>query len=212
MVAKELAETGHAVVLLEEGDYITRADFTGHAAEMQRKLYRDMGATLSIGNAVIPIPLGHTVGGTTTINSGTCYRTPDRVLRDWVRELGLAELAPEHMAPYFERVEADARRRAGRRRSISAAWRASSRAAATRSATRTTRSRRNAPECDGQGVCCFGCPTDAKRSTNVTYVPLALKAGASCSPACAPSASSSRAGAPSAWWRTGACPTAAGAR
>ena len=27
--------------------------------------------------------------------------------------------------------------------------------------------RRNAPDCDGQGVCCFGCPTDAKRSTNV---------------------------------------------
>jgi choline dehydrogenase-like flavoprotein len=27
-------------------------------------------------------------------------------------------------------------------------------------------------------VCCFGCPTDAKRSTNVSYVPLALKAGA----------------------------------
>src|SRR3954463_4931081 len=38
--------------------------------------------------------------------------------------------------------------------------------------------KRNAPECDGQGVCCFGCPTDAKRSTNVSYIPLALKAGA----------------------------------
>src|SRR5262249_51174005 len=37
---------------------------------------------------------------------------------------------------------------------------------------------RNAPECDGKGVCCFGCPTDAKRSTNVSYMPLALRAGA----------------------------------
>jgi choline dehydrogenase-like flavoprotein len=37
---------------------------------------------------------------------------------------------------------------------------------------------RNAPDCDGKGVCCFGCPTDAKRSTNVSYVPLALRAGA----------------------------------
>ena len=27
-------------------------------------------------------------------------------------------------------------------------------------------------------MCCFGCPTDAKRSTNVSYVPLALQAGA----------------------------------
>src|SRR5258707_14888539 len=38
--------------------------------------------------------------------------------------------------------------------------------------------RRNALACDGQGVCCFGCPTDAKRSTNVSYIPIALRAGA----------------------------------
>jgi choline dehydrogenase-like flavoprotein len=44
--------------------------------------------------------------------------------------------------------------------------------------------KRNAPACDGQGVCCFGCPTDAKRSTNVSYIPLALKAGAEVFSAC----------------------------
>src|SRR5262249_15259336 len=37
---------------------------------------------------------------------------------------------------------------------------------------------RNAPDCDGKGVCCFGCPTDAKRSTNDSYEPRALRAGA----------------------------------
>jgi choline dehydrogenase-like flavoprotein len=37
---------------------------------------------------------------------------------------------------------------------------------------------RNAPGCDGQGVCCFGCPTGAKRSTDVSYVPEALLRGA----------------------------------
>ena len=36
----------------------------------------------------------------------------------------------------------------------------------------------NAPDCDGQGICCFGCPTGAKRSTDVSYVPEALKRGA----------------------------------
>jgi len=35
---------------------------------------------------------------------------------------------------------------------------------------------RNAPGCDGQARCAFGCPTDAKKSTNVSYVPAALKA------------------------------------
>ncbi len=37
---------------------------------------------------------------------------------------------------------------------------------------------RNAPDCDGQGVCQWGCPTDAKKSTNVSYVPMALSRGA----------------------------------
>ncbi len=177
VVAKELAEQGHAVVLLEEGDYFTRADFNGHAADMQRKLYRDMGATLSVGNAVIPIPLGRTVGGTTTINSGTCYRTPDRVLEDWVRDFGLDELAPDKLAPHFDRVEAMLGVAPAETSYLGGVARVIARGCDALGYTHQPL-RRNAPECDGQGVCCFGCPTDAKRSTNVCYVPLALKAGA----------------------------------
>jgi hypothetical protein len=37
---------------------------------------------------------------------------------------------------------------------------------------------RNAAGCDGQGLCQLGCPTDAKQSTNVSYMPRALDAGA----------------------------------
>jgi len=177
VVAKELAEQGHAVVLLEEGDYNTRADFTGHSAEMQRKLYRDMGATLAVGNAVIPIPLGRTVGGTTAINSGTCYRTPDRVLHDWVHEFGLDELAPEKLAPHFARVEATLGVAPAEAKYLGGVARVIARGCDALGYKHQPL-RRNAPECDGQGVCCFGCPTDAKRSTNVSYVPLALKAGA----------------------------------
>ncbi|MGZ3440672.1 MAG: FAD-dependent oxidoreductase, partial [Polyangia bacterium] len=177
VVAKELAEKGQAVVLLEEGDFNTRADFSGHAAEMQRKLYRDMGATLSIGNAVIPIPLGRTVGGTTAINSGTCYRTPDRKLREWVHEHGLDELAPEHMAAHFDRVEATLGVAPAQAKYLGGVARIIARGCDALGYSHQPL-RRNAPECDGQGICCFGCPTDAKRSTNVSYVPLALKAGA----------------------------------
>src|SRR5258708_29205860 len=39
---------------------------------------------------------------------------------------------------------------------------------------------RNAVGCEGQGFCDFGCPTDARRSTNLSYVPPALKKGAIC--------------------------------
>jgi choline dehydrogenase-like flavoprotein len=177
VAAKELAEAGVAVLILEEGAYHHRDEFTGHAADMQRKLYRDFGATIAFGNVSIPIPIGKSVGGTTTINSGTCYRAPDRVFDHWRAEHGLRDLTPDAMAPFYERVEAvmevtetGARIAGGVARVIARGSDALG--------FKHRPLRRNAPECDGQGVCCFGCPTDAKRSTNVSYVPLALKAGA----------------------------------
>ncbi len=177
VVARELAERGHAVIILEEGGYFDRRDFNGRPLPMQRKMYRNMGATFSIGNVGIPIPIGKTVGGTTTINSGTCYRVPDRVLAKWRTQHGLTGMTPDALAPAYERVEdvlgvaeADERYLGGVARVIARGC--------ERLGYAHKPLRRNAPECDGKGVCCFGCPTDAKRSTNVSYVPLALKAGA----------------------------------
>ena len=39
---------------------------------------------------------------------------------------------------------------------------------------------RNAPGCDGSGFCDFGCRTDARQSTNLSYMPKALERGAMC--------------------------------
>ena len=178
VVGRELAEAGLAVVFVEEGRYFDRSDFTGRPFAMQQKLYRRGGATFSVGNVPIPIPLGQTVGGTTTVNSGTCYRTPDRVLHAWERDLGLGELAPDRMAPYFDRVEAVLGVEQARAELLGGNGRVIARGCDRLGFTRHGPLRRNAPACDGQGVCCFGCPTDAKRSTNVSYVPLALRAGA----------------------------------
>ena len=83
VMAKELAERGHAVLLVEEGDYYSRKSFTGRAVDNLRRFYRDAGATGSVGNCVIPIPMGRLVGGSTSINTGTCWRTPDWVLQRW---------------------------------------------------------------------------------------------------------------------------------
>jgi choline dehydrogenase-like flavoprotein len=178
VVGRELAEAGLAVVFVEEGRYFDRTQFTGRGFQMQQKLYRRGGATFSLGNVAIPIPLGQTVGGTTTVNSGTCYRTPDRVLRRWRDELGLTDLGPDAMAPYFERVEAVLGVARGKAELMGGNGRVIARGCESLGFTRHGPLARNAPDCDGQGVCCFGCPTDAKRSTNVSYVPLALRAGA----------------------------------
>jgi choline dehydrogenase-like flavoprotein len=178
VVGRELAEAGLAVVFVEEGRYFDRSQFTGRAFEMQQRLYRRGGSTFSVGNVPIPIPLGQSVGGSTTVNSGTCFRTPDRILDGWANELGLVELAADRMGGYFERVEAVLQVERARAELLGGNGRVIERGCRSLGFTKHYPLRRNAPACDGQGVCCFGCPTDAKRSTNVSYIPLALRAGA----------------------------------
>ncbi len=178
VVGRELAEAGLAVVFVEEGRYFQRQDFTGRSFAMQQKLYRRGGSTFTVGNVGIPLPLGQTVGGTTTVNSGTCYRTPDRILEEWNHDLGLVDLAPDRMGGYFDRVESVLQVEAARAELLGGNGRVIQRGCESLGFTKHHALKRNAPACDGQGVCVFGCPTDAKRSTNVSYIPMALRAGA----------------------------------
>src|SRR5262249_28313288 len=104
--------------------------------------------------------------------------TPDRVLHKWQHELGLNELGPDRLAPYFERVEEVLGVEQAKAELMGGNGRVIARGCEALGFTRHGPLRRNAPACDGQGVCCFACPTDAKRSTNVSYSPLALRAGA----------------------------------
>ena len=178
VIARELAEAGVAVVMIEEGQYFDRTHFNGRPFQAQQRMYRRGGATFSLGNVGIPIPLGQTVGGSTTVNSGTCYRTPDRILNRWKNELGLVDLGPDRMGKYLDRVETVLGVERARADLMGGNGRVIARGCDKLGFTHHGPLRRNAPACDGQGVCCFGCPTDAKRSTNVSYVPMALRAGA----------------------------------
>ena len=69
VVARELAEKGHTVVMLEEGEYHDRRTFNGRTAEMHAKLYRSVVSTTTVGNTSVYVPVGRSVGGSTTINS-----------------------------------------------------------------------------------------------------------------------------------------------
>lgn len=176
--AYELAARGRAVLLLEEGDYHRRSTFTGRPSRAYRQLYRDRAMTVALGNVGIPIWAGRAVGGSTVINSGTCYRAPERTLTSWREKLGLpAEFSSEGLGPYYARVEAMLGVAPAERKHTGAIG-----DIVARGADRLGLSHgvlpRNAPGCDGQGVCCFGCPTGAKRSTDVSYVPAALERGA----------------------------------
>jgi choline dehydrogenase-like flavoprotein len=176
VAAAELAATGARVVLLEEGAWRRGADFDARPIAMIPLLYRGHGLQAAIGNAVIPIPTGRCVGGTTTINSGTCYRALPAAFAKWEREYGLGDLAAE-LAPRYERVERaisvapvpDALLGNGERLAAEASRSLGWRAGAIP---------RNAAGCRGTGACAFGCPRDAKQATHVSYVPRALERGA----------------------------------
>lgn len=176
-VAKELAEGGMRVVMLEEGERFTPDDMTARPGEMTTVLYRDAGQTVTVGNVPITLPLGKTVGGSTLVNSGTCFRTPPAVLDLWAERFGLEQLTPAALDPFFRRVE----------RELGVAQVPPE--LAGRNALVVKRGAdalgwhgdfifRNARGCVGSGVCAFGCPTAAKQHTGQVYVPKAWDAGA----------------------------------
>lgn len=172
-VAKELAEGGLRVAILEEGDWQSIDGFSARPREMTPRLYRDAGQTLTIGDPPIALPLGRGVGGTTLVNSGTCFRTPPKVLARWRDELGFA--------PGLERCFARVEEIIGVAR-VPAELAGDNAAVVRRGAEALGLSggflARNARGCVGSGVCAFGCPSGAKQHVGVTYVPLAWEAGA----------------------------------
>jgi choline dehydrogenase-like flavoprotein len=176
-VAKELAEGGMRVVMLEEGARHTTDELTARPREMTARLYRDAGQSTTLGNTPILLPLGNSVGGTTLVNSGTCFRTPKPVLELWAREFGLEALTPEALDPFFRRVE-----RLVNVSQVPPELAGNNALVAKRGADALGWSGdfiyRNARGCVGSGVCAFGCPTSAKQHTGITYVPRAWEAGA----------------------------------
>ena len=74
--AVRLAEAGLDVIVLEAGGYFDRDSYPSDPLEAIASLYRDGGLTVAEGRPAIPVPVGRAVGGTTVINSGTCFRAP----------------------------------------------------------------------------------------------------------------------------------------
>jgi choline dehydrogenase-like flavoprotein len=176
--AYELASRGLAVVMIEEGEYYNRTHFNGKLTDLIPKLYRGMGATTALGNVAIPVPIGRSVGGTTTINSGTCLRTPSAVLARWRAEFGLEEMTEANLAPFFAGVEEVINVSTAESQYVGEVGNVIAEGATRIGLSKLHNLPRNAKGCDGQGLCQFGCPTDAKQSTNVSYVPRALERGA----------------------------------
>ncbi|HTS83188.1 MAG TPA: GMC family oxidoreductase [Myxococcaceae bacterium] len=174
VVGHELAARGHAVVFVEEGQLYHRHNFDGSTVRAAERFYRP---SIALGNAAIPVFVGRMVGGSTAVNGGTAFRTPSWVLDRWCEEMGTDAFEPSRLVPYFERVETHlgvgppSRRHVGpiaeviQRGCDALGW-------------KHGELLRNAPGCEASGFCHLGCRSDARKSTNLSYVPPALERGA----------------------------------
>ncbi len=173
--AEILAKAGLKVVVLEEGPLKRSADFRMRESEAYPHLYQDSAARKTRDKA-INILQGRCVGGGTTVNWTSSFRTPPATLAWWQREFGLSGFTVDDMAPWFAQMET--------RLSIGP-WEVAPNAnneALARGAKRIGISasaiRRNVVGCWNLGYCGMGCPTNAKQSMLVTTIPAALANGA----------------------------------
>lgn len=174
--ARTLARAGLAVVVVEEGRHHPTSEFREQQpADRFMQLYRDGGATVLLGSPPVLLPVGRAVGGTTLVNSGTCYRTPEHVRRLWASGWGipLAERLPELLDATEALLEVAAQPLdvlgnnglLALRGAAALGWQAAP-------------LRRNAPGCRGCGQCAAGCPSGAKNGVHRNALPQACAAGA----------------------------------
>lgn len=175
----ELAAAGFRVMFAEEGAYNPTSSFNPYATESIPRLYRDAGGTVILGSPQIPYMEGRTVGGSTVINGGMTYRPPTRILEDWERSTHDPDLGPAGMERLFGQVEA----RIGASHHHPVAVGNDSRlmaAGARKMGWNVEVNQRSQIGCVGSNNCVLGCPTGAKQSTLISYMPIAMKAGSHC--------------------------------
>jgi choline dehydrogenase-like flavoprotein len=173
--AAALAEAGLDVLVLESGPYVDHTSYPTDPLDGLPLLYRDGGMTIASGRPAIPIPVGRTVGGTTVINSGTCFRAPEEVLAEWRERAGIdwaGDLDPLYAsAEEVLAVTPLDLETLGRNGQLCAEG------AKALGASGGPISR-NAGRCIQCSSCPLGCRIDAKRATHVSYLPRAVAAGA----------------------------------
>ncbi|NJD24229.1 MAG: GMC family oxidoreductase [Betaproteobacteria bacterium] len=175
VTAEILARAGLKVVILEEGPLRSSDDFRMLESEAYPDLYQESAARKTADKA-INILQGRCVGGSTTVNWTSSFRTPPATLQWWQSAHGLRNLTVESLAPWFARME---------ERLHIGMWPVApneNNAALVNGAKvlgiPVATIRRNVKMCWNIGYCGMGCPTNAKQSMLLTTIPAALTAGA----------------------------------
>ena len=175
VLSEQLVSRGLRVVMLEEGGYHTRAEFNMRESWAYPALYQEMGNRATDDQSVL-ILQGRSVGGGTTVNWCTSFRTPERVLDRWASDYGVQGLTTAALTPHWEvlerRLHISEWPREGMNRNNHVLWVGCEKLGFSRGLIR-----RNVNNCADLGKCGLGCPIDAKQSMLVTLIPDAVERG-----------------------------------
>ncbi|MCO5167727.1 MAG: FAD-dependent oxidoreductase [Planctomycetes bacterium] len=172
--AWSLARAGLRVAIVEAGRLLT-ATTTHEALERH---YLDQGFMGSADpKGMVLLLAGEAVGGTTVINSGTSLRPLPEQLAAWDAQAGTS-FAGGALDPWFDLAERQCGIAPSRREVLDASAAIIERGFAALGRDDVHVLPRNAPDCEGGGRCCFGCPNGAKLSTDRAFLPEAVDLGA----------------------------------
>ena len=182
IVAREIAQAGRSVVVVEEGPYVPSRDFTQREEQMLPRLFADHSLRTA-ADATVLVLQGNVVGGSTVPGFCVCVRTPSQILAHWGQRFGLSGIGFEAMLPYLERVEAASHVRPLAPDDLNAN-NDRLRTGAQRLGFHHYLPAHNRVDCVGCGFCALGCAYDRKGDALTVHLPAASGHGAVIVPSC----------------------------
>jgi choline dehydrogenase-like flavoprotein len=175
ITAELLSAADLKIVIIEEGPLKSSSDFRQLESEAYPSLYQESAARKTADKA-INILQGRCVGGSTTVNWTSSFRTPPATLAYWREHFGLTELSDDAMSTWF--YQAEQRLNIGPWLTLPNQNNDLLRRGALKLGIAAAAIQRNVKGCWNLGSCGMGCPTNAKQSMLVTTIPAALDRGA----------------------------------
>ncbi len=177
VVAAELAATGQDVIVIEAGSEGSGPDYDQHELTGMQQLFREGGLS-GTRDLSVSILAGACIGGGTTVNWQSCFRTPDDVREEWADSSGCNFFRTD---AFGESLDAVWRRLAvsTNESEINETNNAICRGAKSLG-YRWSVIARNSLGCDCKqcGNCMFGCRVGGKQSAANTYLLDAIRSGA----------------------------------
>jgi choline dehydrogenase-like flavoprotein len=177
VAAAELAASGQNVLIVEAGTEWTGPDYDQHELTGMQRLFREGGAA-GTRDLSMSLLAGACIGGGTTVNWQSCFRTPDNVREEWARVSGCdfftADSFSESLDAVWRRIGASTDES-----EINENNNAICRGAKALGYHWDTIARNSLGcDCTQCGNCMFGCRVGGKQSAVNTYIVDAIRSGA----------------------------------